>query len=212
MYGKIFNSNSLSIEMCDTKKDGKHNVTDKTVKNTVDLVVSKLIKYGLKPSAVYRHFDVNGKHCPAYYMDSAKWNAFLSKVKKAYNAAINKKSSTKKPTTTKKYSQTDFIKDVQTILGVKATGKANDALLKKTITVSASTNKTHKLVTPLERYMKALGYYTGSIEADSKKTPTFGAGMTEAIKKYQKNVVKSKSQDGIVTAGNATWKKLLKLS
>ena len=36
--------------------------------------------------------------------------------------------------------------------------------------------------------------------------------MTEAIKKYQKNVVKSKSQDGIVTAGNATWKKLLKLS
>ena len=212
MYGKIFNSNSLSIEMCDTKKDGKHNVTDKTVKNTVDLVVSKLIKYGLKPSAVYRHFDVNGKHCPAYYMDSAKWNAFLSKVKKAYNAAINKKSSTKKPTTTKKYSQTDFIKDVQTILGVKATGKANDTLLKKTITVSASTNKTHKLVTPLERYMKALGYYTGSIEADSKKTPTFGAGMTEAIKKYQKNVVKSKSQDGIVTAGNATWKKLLKLS
>ena len=212
MYGKIFNSNSLSIEMCDTKKDGKHNVTDKTVKNTVDLVVSKLIKYGLKPSAVYRHFDVNGKHCPAYYMNSAKWNAFLSKVKKSYNAAINKKSSTKKPTTTKKYSQTDFIKDVQTILGVKATGKANDALLKKTITVSASTNKTHKLVTPLERYMKALGYYTGSIEADSKKTPNFGAGMTEAIKKYQKNVVKSKSQDGIVTAGNATWKKLLKLS
>lgn len=212
MYGKIFNSNSLSIEMCDTKKDGKHNVTDKTVKNTVDLVVSKLIKYGLKPSAVYRHFDVNGKHCPAYYMDSAKWNAFLAKVKKSYNAAINKKSSTKKPTTTKKYSQTDFIKDVQTILGVKATGKANDALLKKTITVSASTNKTHKLVTPLERYMKALGYYTGSIEADSKKTPNFGAGMTEAIKKYQKNVVKSKSQDGIVTAGNATWKKLLKLS
>lgn len=212
MYGKIFNSNSLSIEMCDTKKDGKHNVTDKTVKNTVDLVVSKLIKYGLKPSAVYRHFDVNGKHCPAYYMNSAKWNAFLSKVKKAYNAAINKKSSTKKPATTKKYSQTDFIKDVQTILGVKATGKANDALLKKTITVSASTNKTHKLVTPLERYMKALGYYTGSIEADSKKIPNFGAGMTEAIKKYQKNVVKSKSQDGIITAGNATWKKLLKLS
>ena len=81
MYGKITNTNSLSIEMCDTKKDGKIQATDKTIANTVDLVVAKLIKYNLKPSAVYRHFDVNGKHCPAYMMDSKSWNAFLNKVK-----------------------------------------------------------------------------------------------------------------------------------
>lgn len=217
MYGKITNTNSLSIEMCDTKKDGKIQATDKTIANTVDLVVAKLIKYNLKPSAVYRHFDVNGKHCPAYMMNSKSWNAFLNKVKAAYNKATsNKKEEPKKETTTtettkketsSKYTQAKFIKDVNSILGTKSA----KAALEKTVTISASTNKSHKLVTPLERYMKELGYYTGSIEADNGKTPIFGGGMTAAIKKYQKNVVKAtaKNQDGVITAKAATWKKLL---
>ena len=65
----------------------------------------------------------------------------------------------------------------------------------------------------MKRYMKELGYYTGSIEADNGKTPIFGGGMTAAIKKYQKNVVKAtvKNQDGIITAKAATWKKLLNI-
>lgn len=207
MYGKITNTNSLSIEMCDTKRNGKIQATETTIKNTVDLVVTKLIKYNLKPSAVYRHFDVNGKHCPAYMMDSKSWNAFLNKVKTVYNKATSNKKEEPKKETSSKYTQAKFIKDVNSILGTKSA----KAALEKTVTISASTNKSHKLVTPLERYMKELGYYTGSIEADNGKTPIFGSGMTAAIKKYQKNVVKAtaKNQDGVITAKAATWKKLL---
>ena len=211
MYGKITNTNSLSIEMCDTKRNGKIQATETTIKNTVDLVVTKLIKYNLKPSAVYRHFDVNGKHCPAYMMNSKSWNSFMNKVKAVYNKATSNKKETTTETTKKetssKYTQAKFIKDVNSILGTKSA----KAALEKTVTISASTNKSHKLVTPLERYMKELGYYTGSIEADNGKTPIFGSGMTAAIKKYQKNVVKAtaKNQDGVITAKAVTWKKLL---
>jgi len=131
-------------------------------------------------------------------------------VKKNTTATVTKTTTTTTNTTTTKYSQTQFIKDVCSILGVSTAKKAFD----KTITISKGKNKNHKLVTPLERYMKALGYYVGAIEADSKKTPDFGGGMESAIKKYQEKVVKAepKNQDGIITAKAATWKKLLGLS
>lgn len=208
MYNKIYNNNSLSIEMCDTKKDGKYQATDTTITNTIDLIVSKLIKYNLKPSAVYRHFDVNGKHCPVYLMDSKKWNAFLDKVKAKYNKATGNTSKT--PSIDKEYkdyTRTKFVKDVCSILKVSTAKEA----LAKTVTISANTNKSHKLVTPLEKYMTHLEYYSGGVEADEGKTPVFGSGMTAAIKQYQKEVVKAtvKNQDGIITAKGATWKKLL---
>lgn len=59
--------------------------------------------------------------------------------------------------------------------------------------------------------MKALGYYTGEIEADKGKKQCFGNGMKEAIRRYQKDVMKAtpKNQDGVITKKKATWKKLL---
>ena len=282
MYGKLTNTNTISIEMCDTIKNGKYEASEKTQKNAIDLAVVLLNKYNLTPNDIYRHFDVNGKHCPVYLMDDTAWKKFKNKVKDAYNKANNSSTSSSsssssststkktetsstsntydvksgdtlstigkklnidwkkiaeinnikspytikpdqvlklptsssststKKTETKKdngYTQDKFIKDVCSILGVDS---AKDAL-QKTVTISASTNKSHKLVTPLERYFKELGYYTGEVEADNKKTPIFGSGMTAATKKYQKDVVKAttKNQDGIISSKAATWKKLL---
>lgn len=130
----------------------------------------------------------------------------LSNGSKASNvsASTSKSSST---STIKKYTQKSFITDVKEILGVNTAAKA----FEKTVTLSTDCNDNHKLVTPLERYLKALGYYTGSIEADAGKTPQFGSGLESAVKKYQKNVVKQSNPDGVITAKNATWKKLLDL-
>lgn len=101
------------------------------------------------------------------------------------------------------YTQKEFIKDVCKILGV-STAKA---ALAKTVTLSKKTNRTHALVTPVQKYLKALGYYTKTVDRD------FGSGTEDAVKLYQKNVVKAsaKNQDGIITAKKATWKKLLGL-
>lgn len=110
----------------------------------------------------------------------------------------------------RKYTQDDFIKDVCAIVNAKDAKEA----FNKTITISKNTNKYDALVTPLERYMKALEYYDGDIEADAGKKPNFGVGMETAIKQYQKEIVKAtaKNQDGIVSKKQATWKKLLGLS
>ena len=135
----------------------------------------------------------------------------MNKVKSAYNkkagSGSSSSSSSTSSTTSSSYTRAKFIKDVNAILGTKTASSA----LAKTITISSATNKHHKLVTPLERYMKSLGYYDGDIEADKKQTPSFGSGMTAAIKEYQKNVVKAttKNQDGVISAKGATWKKLL---
>ena len=81
MYGKITNANSISVEMCDTKKDGTIIASEQTMANTAMLVKSLMKKYNVDINHVYRHFDVNGKHCPAYLMNDAAWAAFKERLK-----------------------------------------------------------------------------------------------------------------------------------
>ena len=208
MYKVITNSNSISIEMCDTIKNGKNDVSAKTLENTFALCKVLMKKYNISINNVYRHFDVTGKHCPVYYMDNKAWADF--KVKLQYILAESNVSGINTSASSGIYSQERFIQDVCKILGAKTAKEA----LEKTVTISALMNNNHPLVTPLERYMKFLGYYKGSIEADSNKLPKFGAGMDNAIKKYQTYVVKFTNVsyiDGILTAKKSTWKKLLGL-
>ena len=68
-YGPYTNANTVSIELCDiASKDA----SAKQIK-----AVRRLIKYIRKqcPNAkkVIRHYDVNGKSCPARYIDDSKW-------------------------------------------------------------------------------------------------------------------------------------------
>lgn len=114
------------------------------------------------------------------------------------------------PVTEKTYTIEEFRRDVRYILGTNSDRES----FEKTVTINSSIlcrNRSHALVTPLERYMKAFGYYNGEIEADKGKKPIFGNGMKTAIKNYQQFVVKSpvKYCDGELTAKAQTWKKLL---
>ena len=99
MHGIIKNTNSINIEMCDNfPKDGKISLTEKTRKNTEDLVVDLMLKYNISLERIYRHFDVTGKICPAYfvpygeYVDVGQnnWESFRSNIKEKYEARINK--------------------------------------------------------------------------------------------------------------------------
>lgn len=80
LYGVVTNSNSISIEMCDTLKDGTHNASEKTTENTIMLCRELMKKYNIPIERVVRHFDVNGKHCPVYFMDEDKWGKFKEKL------------------------------------------------------------------------------------------------------------------------------------
>ena len=80
MYGKITNTNSISIEMCSVNGA----ISDATIANAVALGKEIMAKYNIPISNVYRHFDVSGKHCPGwsgwYGNDSSKWTAFKNSL------------------------------------------------------------------------------------------------------------------------------------
>lgn len=81
LYKKVTNANSISIEMCGTKRDGKGTASEKTTKNAIDLCLDLMDKYNIDIDHVVRHFDVNGKHCPIYFMDNAAWENFKDRIR-----------------------------------------------------------------------------------------------------------------------------------
>lgn len=91
LYGKCTNSNSLSIELCDDKKDGQLMASAKTIANAQTLTKELMKKYNIPLENVVRHFDVTGKLCPAYYVDETKWAGFkaaLEEKKPLYKVQV----------------------------------------------------------------------------------------------------------------------------
>ena len=91
-YGKCANANSVSIELCDCTKD---------VSWDQMLAVRKLVQYIQKwcPNAktIIRHWDVNGKDCPAPMTgkNNKKWKHLYNKITKnyQYKAKVTKKAA-----------------------------------------------------------------------------------------------------------------------
>lgn len=79
-YGVVRNANSISIEMCDTYWDGKIMATEATLARAAQLGREIMAKYHIPIENVVRHFDVTGKHCPAYFMDEDAWAAFKARL------------------------------------------------------------------------------------------------------------------------------------
>ena len=75
LYKKCTNTNSISVELCDTVRDGKVYPSAKTIENALGLVKDLMRKYNIPAENVIRHFDVTGKACPAYWCGNAAKNA-----------------------------------------------------------------------------------------------------------------------------------------
>lgn len=80
LHGKARNYNSISIELCDTVRDGTYNVTEATLRNAIDLGKMLMKRYNIPIERVIRHFDVTGKLCPSYFVDNEKWAAFKARL------------------------------------------------------------------------------------------------------------------------------------
>ncbi len=80
MYGIITNTNSISIEMCDTIRNGVYQASEATLANAAALGRTLMEKYGIPIENVYRHFDVTGKHCPSYLVNAQKWAEFKKRL------------------------------------------------------------------------------------------------------------------------------------
>lgn len=102
-------------------------------------------------------------------------------------------------------SLTAFVKEIQKACGATVDGIAGKETLSKTVTLSASKNRTHAAVKAVQKYLYVLGY-TEVGEADG----IAGAKFTSAVKAFQKD--NGCTPDGEITAKNKTWKKLLGVS
>ena len=75
-YGIYTNHNTVSIELCDCKNKDASPEQIKAVK--------KLVKYIRRwcpnAKAIIRHYDVNGKICPARLIDESKWRWFKKQI------------------------------------------------------------------------------------------------------------------------------------
>ena len=80
MHGIITNTNSISIEMCDTIRNGVYQASEATLANAAALGRELMAKYGIPLERVYRHFDVTGKHCPSYLVNAQKWAEFKKRL------------------------------------------------------------------------------------------------------------------------------------
>lgn len=78
--GKCTNFNSISIELCDTKRNGTFDFTEATLDNAAELCRMLMKKYGIPIENVIRHFDVVGKFCPAPFLDAYKWERFKERI------------------------------------------------------------------------------------------------------------------------------------
>lgn len=80
LYGIVTNTNSLSIEMCDTIRNGVYQASEATMANAAALGRELMAKYNIPIENVVRHFDVTGKHCPSYLINDQKWQAFKQRL------------------------------------------------------------------------------------------------------------------------------------
>lgn len=101
-YGQCTNANSISVEICDDVKNGTVYPSAKTISNALELVRMLMVKYNIPAARVIRHFDVNGKPCPAYWCGTADKNAkWVSEFWGKLPGAANSTGTASKVTYTK---------------------------------------------------------------------------------------------------------------
>ena len=108
----------------------------------------------------------------------------------------------KKETAEETYSLEQFIRDVQRACGAAVDGIAGPETIGKTVTLSREKNDMHPAVKAVQKRLYELGY-TQVGKADGIAGPKFA----EAVLAFQQD--NGCWRDGIITAGNKTWRKLL---
>ena len=134
-YGKCTNANSISIEFCDTKKNGVYDFTEATMKNAADLVKLLMEKYTVPVERVIRHYDVTGKVCPKPFVDDEKaWKEFKERlteemVEQSKIIVGGKELPVRR--ILKDGTNYIAIRDIASAVGYEISSKGNVAVLKK---------------------------------------------------------------------------------
>lgn len=185
--------------------------------NAVWLCARLCKEKGFNPMTdILSHAEGHAKGIASNHGDTAHWfkweNKTMDDFRKDVKAAmgtVNTDTTTTTTTTTTApstntsyYSLTKFVSEVQAACGAKVDGVAGPETLSKTVTISASKNNRHAAVLAVQKRLAALGYSeVGTADGIA------GSKFTAAVTRFQTN--NGCWADGIITARNKTWKKLL---
>ena len=174
-HGVVTNYNSISIEMCDTVKDGKYNVSSKTRAKAIELAKDIVKRHNIDKSHVVRHYDITGKMCPKYYVDDVnEWKAFVDDI---FNSKSTKKQTTLNSNSVKKLQKAlNSSYKLKLVIDGKLGTKTKTVL--NTYTIKNYTNNAYAKW--IQQRLKAKGY---KIKVDGK----FGADSTKVLKQFQKD-------------------------
>lgn len=140
-YNKCVNNNSVSIEMCDNLKK------DPSAKQTaaIKTLVAYIKKQCPNAKTIIRHWDVNGKKCPARMAtkNNTKWNNF----KKAISGGSSSAAPASKPASSSSAKKK----------------KSNAAIAKEVIAGKWGNGETRK------KKLKAAGYDYNAIQKEVNK-------------------------------------------
>lgn len=183
-YTDARNTNSISIEMCCYKNNGKLDIKEETVNKAIELTKYLMEKYDIDANHVIRHYDATRKKCPAPFVsDESRW--------KDFKEALGSKSTTTVSNTPSNSSDDDKI-DEDGKWGTKTTRKAQKVFGTTVDGVVSNQRIEYKSKNP------------GLVESfEWESNPT---GYSELIKAIQKKV--GATQDGWI--GTNTIKKMQK--
>ena len=197
-YGVCTNANSISIELCDTQRNGKSDLSSETRKNAIEVARYLCKKYNIDKNHVIRHYDVNGKLCPKYFVEDEKaWKKFKDDI----FSDVKSTKTVKKPTVINSTLVKEMQKALNSAYKLKLVidGKLNEKTkiaIKTYLIRNGSKGAYAKWV---QKRLNAKGY---NIKVDG----VFGSKSVAALKKYQK--AKGLTVDGV--CGYATVYELVK--
>ena len=123
-YTLCTNSNSISIELCDTKRDGTIYPSKATIKNAIELTKKLMKKYHIPQDHVLRHFDRTGKACPAYWCgNETKNNLWKTEFYNKLSSNTTSKTPSASTTTPSSTSTSNHAKKKIVANGQKAANK-----------------------------------------------------------------------------------------
>lgn len=103
------------------------------------------------------------------------------------------------------YSLSQFVKDVQTACGAAVDGEAGPETLSKTVTISATFNRSHAAVKAVQKRLLTLGYdEVGTADGIA------GSKFTAALAHFQQD--NGCTPTGLAEEWGKTWQKLLKMA
>lgn len=198
-YGVCTNANSISIELCDTQRNGKSDLSEKTRKNAIELARYLCKKYKIDKNHVIRHYDITSKLCPKYFVEDEKaWKKFKDDI---FATAITPTTIVKKPTVINSTLVKEMQKALNSAYKLKLVidgklGEKTKTAIKTYLIRNGSKGTYAKWV---QKRLNAKGY---NIATDG----VFGSKSVAALKKYQK--AKGLTVDGV--CGYATVYELVK--